>query len=317
MKHELSVTILLIGIFVLSQLTGLFLIKESMQDVTCENATACAPSYAQTTVGERPQTQGIGSLIYIVIGVGFGTLLLLLIAKYKKTNLWRIWFFLAVVMATSIALGVIMPFIIAWILALIIASWKLWRPNAIIYNIAEVLMYAGIAVLIAPILNTLWMIVLLLLVSVYDAYAVWKSKHMVKMARFITGSNAFAGLVVPYKTAGKGKGVTMRMPKASKKQGSLAKGATHKSAILGGGDITFPLLFGGVVLQEKASALVAAGVAFKTAAWQAFGISLFIALGASLAVAALFLFAKKDTFYPAMPFITAGCLLGWAVTLLF
>lgn len=320
MKHELSVTLLLIGIFVVSQLVGLFMIGESMQDFTCDgNVTACKPTYETTIVGERPETEGFGSVLYLIIGVTIGTIFLLLIAKYKKTNLWRTWFFLAVVMATSIALGTLIPesyWWIAWLLALGIASWKLWWPNVIIYNIAEVLMYAGIAVLIAPILDVFWMIILLLLISLYDAYAVWKSKHMVKMAKFITHSNAFAGLVVPYKTKGK-KGLTVKLPRGKHKGKSLKKGASHKSAILGGGDITFPLLFGGVVLQQKVGLFVAAGVAFKSAVWQAFGISLFIALGATLAVAGLFFFAKKDTFYPAMPFITTGCLLGWLVTLLF
>jgi hypothetical protein len=30
----------------------------------------------------------------------------------------------------------------------------------------------------------------------------------------------------------------------------------------------------------------------------------------------LFVYAKKDKFYPAMPFITAGCNVGWLIVLL-
>ncbi len=45
-------------------------------------------------------------------------------------------------------------------------------------------MYTGIAILFVPILNVFWMIILLIVISIYDAYAVWKSKHMVKMANF-------------------------------------------------------------------------------------------------------------------------------------
>jgi presenilin-like A22 family membrane protease len=327
MKHDATVTIILIAIFVISQITGLFLVSKSMQPFSCEEENAtCAPTYTTTTVGERPETEGAYSVIYLVVGVAIGTIILLLLAKFKQTNIWRIWFFLAVVIAVSVALGVILPliipwdgaFIIAWAVAILIAIWKLWKPNIIIYNLAEVLMYSGIAVLLAPIFEVKWVIILLIIISIYDAYAVWKSKHMVKMAKFITGTNAFAGLVIPYKIGkDKGnKGISMHLPDAQHQQQSLEKDATHKNAILGGGDITFPLIFGGAVLQDKVITLVSSGTPFAQAVWQGFGVSLFVALGATIAVAGLFFLAKKDTFYPAMPFISAGCLLGWAVTLI-
>ena len=48
----------------------------------------------------------------------------------------------------------------------------------------------------------------------------------------------------------------------------------------------------------------------------AFAQSMIIVATTTLALALLFMAAKKDRFYPAMPFISAGCLVGWAVTLL-
>ncbi|MFP4524411.1 MAG: presenilin family intramembrane aspartyl protease [Candidatus Woesearchaeota archaeon] len=318
MKHNLPVTLILIGVFVLSQVVGLFLVGESLESVTCEDDNVtCTPAYEDTIVGERPETEGAGSLAYILIGVGIGTGLLLLIAKYGKVGIWRTWFFIAIVLATTIALGVVLHPLAAFIVALVLAAWKMWRPNLIVYNVAEVLMYSGIAVLLVPILNVFWMIILLALISVYDMIAVWKSKHMVTMAQFITGSNAFAGLVVPYD--GK-KGVSMRLPKqaqTSKKGVKKASKGGVKSAILGGGDITFPLLFSGVVLQERVASLVGQGVVFQQALAQGFGVSLLVSLGATAAVAWLFFAAKKDRFYPAMPFISVGCLAGWVLTFLF
>ncbi|MBD3209675.1 hypothetical protein GF367_04660 [Candidatus Woesearchaeota archaeon] len=318
MKHEWHVTVLLVIIFLLSQLVGLFLVQGSLQDITCEvveGLEECEPAYTDTVVGARPETRGFGSLLYIIIGVGVGTALLLLIAKYQKTSLWRVWFFIAVWLATSIALGVVMPFVAAWVLGLLLAAWKLWRPNIVIYNVAEVLMYAGIAVLIVPILDVFWMVILLLLISAYDMVAVWKSRHMVTMAKFITGSNAFAGLVIPYDH--KKKRIYGRLPRQQRvKQASLEKGSRYKNAILGGGDITFPLLFAGVVMQGNVVKLVQSGVPFLVAVQSSFLLALIVSLGATVAIAGLFLFAQKDKFYPAMPFVTAGCLLGWIVTLL-
>ena len=64
-------------------------------------------------------------------------------------------------------------------------------------------------------------------------------------------------------------------------------------AILGGGDIVFPI--------------ITAGVMFMT-----LGIvsAIFVILGATLGLAYLFFAAEKKKFYPAMPFITAGILVG-------
>ena len=64
-------------------------------------------------------------------------------------------------------------------------------------------------------------------------------------------------------------------------------------AILGGGDIGFPLIFAGVVLKEWGL-------------WQSLPMPLFAGLGLSF----LLWKGKKDRFYPAMPFISAGCFLG-------
>jgi hypothetical protein len=89
-----------------------------------------------------------------------------------------------------------------------------------------------------------------------------------------------------------------------------------KRAILGGGDLAFPLLFAGVVLQDKVGKLFGTGVPLGASTTQGVLAAACVSMGAIIAVASLFFFAKKDKFYPAMPFITAGCLLGWAASLL-
>lgn len=317
MKHELSVTLILIGIFAVSQIVGLYLVAESMQTVTCEEVGTCEATYEETALGGRPQTQGWGSLLYLGLGIGFGTAILLLLAKFKKTSIWRVWFFIAVWLTMAIALDVVLPGYWAWAIAFALAMWKLKRPNVIIYNIAEILMYAGMAVFLVPIFNAVWLgLVMLGLISVYDAYAVWKSKHMVQMAQFITGSNAFAGLVVPYRTDKKK--VELRMPATQKDaKGTLSSKSKRRNAILGGGDMTFPLLFAGIVMQERVKELVGTGMSFASALQESYLVVLLISLGATLAIAGLFLLAKKDKFYPAMPFVSAGCLFGWALTFLF
>jgi hypothetical protein len=48
----------------------------------------------------------------------------------------------------------------------------------------------------------------------------------------------------------------------------------------------------------------------------AFMQSSIIILTTTIALGLLFVFAKKDKFYPAMPFVAAGCLVGWAIVLI-
>ena len=333
MKHNLTITIMLVLFFILAQVAGLWLInKESNVSVDAKtNQTVI--NYSDTAVGPRPETQGSGSLIYVLIAVFIGTLLVLLIVKFGQVTVWKTWFFLAVWMAMSVSLGAIIKsqiwfeYDIAISIALILSFWKIFRPNVVIHNLTEILMYAGIGLIIVPIFDVTWAIVLLLIISVYDIYAVWHSKHMVKMAQFQTKSNVFAGLMIPYGKADKNKNINNKREKElkilasdnynskdsakknkkfSKIKYSDVKGP--KVAILGGGDIAFPLIFTGTVMNG----LILEGLSKSAAFIQASIITLTTAIALTL----LFIFAKKGKFYPAMPFITAGCLVGWAIVLL-
>ena len=70
-------------------------------------------------------------------------------------------------------------------------------------------------------------------------------------------------------------------------------------AILGGGDVIFPIISAGVMLKTL-------GI------WPA----IFVILGAALGLSYLLFFSEKKKFYPAMPFITAGIFLGMLVSIL-
>jgi len=308
------VTLFLIAFFILAQVVGLALISKDSNVVIGPEGNITVV-HSDTSVGARPETTGFGSFLYLVIGVAVGTILVLILVRFNKGNIWKIWFFLAVWIAVSIAIGVIIKtkvffdYDVALFIALLLAIWKIFRPNVYIHNITEVLMYAGIAVLLVPIFDVFWAVMLLLAISVYDMYAVWKSKHMVKMAKFQTQSNIFAGLLIPYKVkAGKSipqiKSKTKNIRLASSKAGKTET----KTAILGGGDVAFPLIFAGVIMENLLMQGLSKGTAFLEAS--------IIILTTTIALALLFFFAKKDKFYPAMPFISAGCLVGWVIVML-
>ena len=319
MKHNLSVTAMLVLFFLLAQVVGLGLINYKFQVVKVGNETNIG--YTEVSGSELPEWQTGIVLLYVLGGVLIGTLLVLLIIKLKKVKLWKLWFFIAVLIAITFALDVLIKnTTITFIIALILTYFKVYKPNVIIHNLTEVLMYVGIGLFIVGLLRThiLGAVIMLLIISLYDIYAVFKSKHMVKMAKFQTKSKVFAGLLIPYTPKEQAaESVKLTQPKTSKtfdiKSGKVEK----KNAILGGGDIAFPLIFTGVVMQNIANKLYTnLGLTLAAAKSIAFQQSLVITLTTTIAIALLFVFAKKDKFYPAMPIVTAGCLIGYGIVLL-
>jgi presenilin-like A22 family membrane protease len=301
MKHTISITAILLIIFVGAQLIGLIIVSEHIDIKASSEAgkTVNREEVNEITGITPPEIENESlSFIPIVAAVAIGTLLVLLIIKFNKGGIWKAWFLLSVVITLWKAFA---PFIgkvmalpaakyAALLLAIGLAIWKIYKPNPYVHNLTELFMYGGIAAIFVPILN-LWSVLILLgLISAYDMWAVWKSKHMVTMAKFQTESKIFAGFLIPYKPE---KHVAVSRPKSDSRPAIT----TQKTAILGGGDVAFPLLFTGVMLKITASFIPA----------------LIIVITTTIALAILFYKGQKDTFYPAMPFITMGCLSGFLI----
>ncbi|MEM4337110.1 MAG: hypothetical protein QXG86_03835, partial [Candidatus Woesearchaeota archaeon] len=73
---------------------------------------------------------------------------------------------------------------------------------------------------------------------------------------------------------------------------------------LGGGDIGFPLIFAGVTMK---------GLIIKMTEFQSFFLASIICICATISLLILLIKSKKDRFYPAMPFISLGCFIGYAI----
>ncbi len=284
MKHSLKVTLILIAMFAIAQIIGLLVVNSYYQDSKWQPL----PSVAGVAL-ERPDVSPLGGLVYLAGAIGVGTLLILFLIKYSVGWLWRLWFFLAVTICLHIAFSSFAPMPVALAMAVALGAWKILRPNIIIHNVTELFMYGGLAALFAPMLNVAYAFGALALLSAYDMYAVWQSKHMIKMAKFQAGTGIFAGLLLPYHAQ---KGIMLSRQTPSKKP---LKAGQWRTAVLGGGDIGFPLIFSSAVLASSSLNAALAIVPFTTAA-----------------LAGLLFLAKKDRFYPAMPFLSAGCVLGFS-----
>lgn len=300
MKYNLRITLVLIMLFVSAQVVGLVLVNGSIAEVVTMPTGEVVIEHTETPI-ERPPTQGAGSFLYIVFGVGAATLLMLAIIKLGLLKLWKLWFFLAVWMTVTIALSVYLATVFAAGIAFLLAVFKIFHRHPVVYNITEILIYSGIVVLFVPIFDVLWVTVLLLAISAYDIIAVRRTGHMVTMAKFLIKSGLFAGLSVPL---GKGKGKSVPVC-VKKTEGKVKEGYVQRNAILGGGDIAFPMLFSGVVMES----LIKSGLDKVIS----LGFTLIVTLCATGFLGLLFWIAKKERFYPAMPFLTAGCFVGYGV----
>jgi len=324
MKHNIKISLLLVFIFFLAQVTGLFIIREYVSpsiyinETTGEKTTLVEYNDIEiiNTKVEHPDINENFSFLYISFVILISTLVVLLIIKFKKQKIWKFWFSISIFLASYIALE---PFVFKFlnlfvtqnlrtilkISTFLIVSFlvfmKVYKKNMIIHNITEIIMYGGIAAIFIPVVNVFSASMLLIFISIYDMYAVWKSKHMVTMANFQTQSNVFAGLYLLYDNKSQKIISKIKENKEIPKKNTVTKKNSNiKQAILGGGDIAFPLIFAGTILKATAS----------------FPFALIIILFSTLAVAGLFFLSKPGKFYPAMPYISSGCFLGYLIVFL-
>ena len=297
MKHTLKITMLLVGIFFITQIIGLVITNQYIDHKKTAETGRVEFGPLPYDI-ERPQVKESTSFIWIIAAILIGTAIFLILIKYKIFKVWKLWFFLAVFSTMAIAFSAFLPQLIAAILAFVFSILKIYKPTTIMQNFTEIFIYGGLAAIFVPIINLFAAFMLLILISIYDIIAVLKTKHMIKLAKFQAKSRIFAGLLIPYK----------RMPEKIEERGAITKKAKKSMvAVLGGGDIGFPLIFAGVVMK---------GLMLKNTEIIGFLKTLIIPIFVSAALLFLLTKGKKDKFYPAMPYLSTGCFIGYLIIFL-
>jgi presenilin-like A22 family membrane protease len=291
MKHKLQITLILISMFLIAQVIGLFVV----------HATEDSLPFGLQETSEEEGTPGFLSIIFAFI---FAFALIFILMKYKWKLVIRIWFLVVITLALGISTYAMLSQTslnniqqIAILIAVPLALLKIFYPNVYIHNITELLIYPGIAAVFVPILTPITAIALLIFISIYDAWAVWRVGLMQKMAKFqMEELRIFGGLMIPsvsnkiknqidkIKQKYKGKKIPKKIQKRKFK---------INLAILGGGDIVFPIITAGVFMRFYG--LVPA---------------LFVTGGAFLGLSYLFIRTEKGKAYPAMPYISIGIFIG-------
>lgn len=247
------------------------------------------------------------TLSSLAISFALAFILIFLLMRFKLKTVMRIWFLFVITLALTVSLTAIftrflIPDLILFI-GLVLAILKVFRPTALIHNLTEVLIYPGIAAIFVTLLSPNTVIGLLVLISIYDMWAVWKTGVMQKMAKFqMEELKVFGGFLLP--SADRKTREKIKLIKEKYKGKEIPRNIQKKKfkvnlAILGGGDVVFPIITAGVFMKS-------------------FGIipAIWIIFGSFVGLAYLFTKGEKGKAYPAMPYISLGILFGLLVWLL-
>ncbi len=283
--------------FLVTQLIGMFVVQAYTKSLIL-------PYGMQPPEEVQKETTVFHILISFMIAIG----LFFLLTKINAERFIRLWFFVVTILAIGMALNVIFykfsfnfSQFIALIFAIPLAYIKIFKRDIYVHNITELLIYPGIAAVFVPLLSVFGIIILLLVISLYDIWAVWHSEFMQKMAKYqINNLKFFTGFFIPY--AGKNEKMKIKQikQKYANKSEKFLEGKFKQAkikvslAILGGGDVIFPIITAGVFYKVYDSIVPA----------------LIITAFAAIALTYLFLFSKKGKFYPAMPYLTIGMYLA-------
>lgn len=206
-----------------------------------------------------------------------------------KNLIFKIIFVVTIFVGGITFLSVWLPDIISLIAITILILWWLKRPSIFIQDLCIIFGITGAGSILGVSLNPQIVVFLLIIFSIYDWIAVYKTKHMVRMAKKMIESRAILALVVPENFPGFQESLREVRPGG-------------KFLILGGGDIVFPLLF--------SASLVSSGVL------NALIVAVFSLIG--LFVSFFFFISQKVRKpIPALPPIALFSIIGYLITKLF
>ncbi len=306
--------------FIIIQIVGIFIINAYSPTLNISNnQTLNTTSLASTDLPFGLEDESASNPISIILTFLLAFFIISILLKYKLKLVLRTWFLIVTIIAIGITINGFLLNIsnqnITWAIALstgiIFGFLKVFKPNKYIHNFTEIFIYPGIATILVttiynpnkPGLNIILMLILLVLISTYDIWGVWKSKLMTKIAKYeMEEVKIFGGLIIPY--ISKKDKLKIKKLKKKYKEKRIPNIAIQKkkikvsAAILGGGDIAFTIVTMGVFMWTFPQQVL-------------FGIhglipALFILLGSILGLSYIFFFGDPKKPYPAMPYITTG-----------
>jgi len=211
--------------------------------------------------------------------------------KPKKTKkiIYKLLFLFVVFGAGILLLESFLKEPLPLFLISILLFWWYKKPIVLNQDILVILAIAGVGGFLGLAINYQTVFFLLIIFSLYDFFAVYKTKHMVKMANEMVENQAILGIVLP-----------QNLFQFSASLAKVKPGGEF--FILGAGDFVFPLLFSVSLLSEGLTHSI---------------IVAFFSLIGLLASFYIFVSQKNRQPLPALPFIVFFSLIGFFVSRFF
>jgi presenilin-like A22 family membrane protease len=231
------------------------------------------------------------------------TAIILVIIKLRKPSIIRAIFLGSITVLSVYVFYPILSLVIsgAWItlglsigasVALLILLIK--KPEWYIIDAIAMLTGIGAIAMIGISLNIWIVIVLLIAMAIYDAFSVYKTKHMIDLADSIMDQKLPVMFVIPKK-----KGYSL-LKKTKGLKEKLQEGEPREAYFLGLGDVVFP----GIL----------AVAAFHNLASNGLLVALSVLAGTLIGFMALMVLVAKGKPQAGLPFLCSGAILGYVIS---
>jgi presenilin-like A22 family membrane protease len=229
---------------------------------------------------------------YILLILGF-TLILLIALRFKQR--WIITIFILASVAASIfyILSAFMPPFFSITLTLALLLLLRFYPEWYVIDIVGIFLCAGISALFGVSMTILPVILLLIILAVYDAISVYKTRHMVTLAEGVLNVKAPLLFVVPKNREYSFRGDHIKVSGIEEKP--------REAFFLGLGDAIIPTIL-----------VISANWSFGAPSFSFLGLTLpalgamFGTYGGFLALMAI----SRDKPQAGLPFLNSGAILG-------
>lgn len=227
----------------------------------------------------------------IIIAITLATFFILVLLKVvKKGVLYKIFFGILFFVGTFFTINIWLAAFPSLVLAILLFYFYQRFSYVIFHNLIIIFTIVWAAILLGLTMPVWQIAIILLVLSVYDIIAVYKTKHMVKMFTGLAQKGVMLALIMPAKIDY----LFKKVPDIE----SMVKGARQEFVFIGTGDFILPMIL-------VISALL-----------QSIWSSILVIIGALFGLVFIhFVFlTKQKRPLPALPPLAGGAIIGWLIS---
>ncbi len=178
-----------------SWLIVFFVITQALGVLVAAEYLAAGETVTIITDDPNDAINAIGLIVYILVFTG----VFLAFMKFFKKRFFRVLETLAVFTTSWIVIDVLIPGLGLMFAILLVATRLAFKEDIWLKNLASIFAVAGAGSLIGISMGIWPVLLFIFLLSIYDLIAVFKTKHMITMAKAIVSENLAFTFTIPTK----------------------------------------------------------------------------------------------------------------------